>query len=91
MLTRRTNGRGPRRPVDAFPGRPESVSVGRRRRPATTRIVDLRRALLGGALAVLLAAVGAVPATADPGADCPPAQTQLQRLGRRPGHARRRR
>ncbi|MGC5051219.1 hypothetical protein ACLQ2S_07185 [Micromonospora sp. DT48] len=37
-------------------------------------MVDLRRALLGGALAVLLAAVGAVPATADPGADCPPAQ-----------------
>ncbi|MBQ1027401.1 hypothetical protein [Micromonospora sp. C95] len=35
----------------------------------------IRRALLGGALAVLLASAGAVPATAaDPGADCPPAQ-----------------
>ncbi|GAB3853193.1 hypothetical protein GCM10029963_44040 [Micromonospora andamanensis] len=35
----------------------------------------VRRALLGGALAVLLATGGAVPASAaDPGAECPPAQ-----------------
>jgi hypothetical protein len=46
-----------------------------RRRPGTDRTAVLRRALLGGVLAVLLASAGAVPATAaDPGADCPPAQ-----------------
>ncbi|MDG4794939.1 hypothetical protein [Micromonospora sp. WMMD1082] len=41
----------------------------------TRRTGTARRALLGGALAVLLATAGAVPATAaDPGAECPPAQ-----------------
>ncbi|GIJ34049.1 hypothetical protein ACN26Z_03400 [Verrucosispora sp. WMMD703] len=46
-----------------------------RRRPAAPRTGAVRRTLLGGALAVLLATAGAVPATAaDPGAECPPAQ-----------------
>ncbi|WP_433530653.1 hypothetical protein ACQPYA_00425 [Micromonospora sp. CA-263727] len=49
------------------PGRPRRTG----RPPATTA----RRALLGAALALLLATGPAVPATAaDPGAECPPAQ-----------------